>query len=55
MEPKIYVVERIDGDYAHLVEESTGDTVLIARALLPEQIDEGSRLRYEYFCYECLD
>ena len=44
-----YMVEQIDGDYAHLrrVDEPDGELKLVARALLPMEITEGSRLHYE--------
>ena len=53
MEPKDYIVERIDGDYAHLrlIDQPELDTKLVARALLPEGISEGCRLHYEMFEY----
>ena len=51
MEPKEYTVRLIDGDYAHLVDVNTGEEILVARALLPEETDEGIRLRYENFAY----
>ena len=49
-----YIVEMIDGDYAHLrkEEEESGDLKLVARALLPEAIMVGSRLKYEMLQYE---
>ena len=49
-----YTVEIIDGDYAHLrkEEEESGDLKLVARALLPEAIMVGSRLKYEMLQYE---
>jgi hypothetical protein len=49
-----YTVRLIDGDYAHLA-DSTGAEILIARALLPDAIDEGSRLLFEDFVYTLLD
>ncbi len=55
MDTYIYEVVCIDGDYAHL--KLIGDTQepkLVARALLPEEIREGSRLRYECFEYELM-
>jgi len=54
MEPRDYIVERIDGDYAHLrlVDQPELDMKLVARALLPEGISEGCRLHYEMFEYE---
>ena len=49
-----YVVEMIDGDYAHLrkLEDESGDLKLVARALLPEGIMTGSELKYEMMEYE---
>ena len=51
-----YEVVAIDGDYAHLkrTDEETGDTKLVARALLPAEIMEGSRLKYELLQYEII-
>lgn len=49
-----YIVESIDGDYANLRRtdiESDG-VKLVARALLPDGIDAGTRLKYEMFEYE---
>ena len=54
MEPKDYIVVRIDGDYAHLKNLETGEEVLIARALIPEESDEGSLLHYENLSYTLL-
>ena len=53
METILYVVEQIDGDYAHLkqVEHPEMETKLVARALLPENIMEGSRIIYEWLEY----
>ncbi len=52
-----YVVEQIDGDYAHLrrTDEEMEETELVARALLPDAIREGSRLKYEMLQYEILE
>lgn len=49
-----YEVVIIDGDYAHLrMEGSTdGELKLVARALLPAEISEGCRLKYEFMQYE---
>ena len=55
-----YIVESIDGDYAHLrrVDEEAGEAAqelkLVARALLPPEIAEGSRLLYEWMQYSIL-
>lgn len=56
MGPKEYVVFRIDGDYAYLrrVDMPEEGELFIARALLPEGADEGSRLRYELLEYTLL-
>ena len=48
MEPKIYVVKRIDGEYAYIADES-GEELFIAMALLPSGVDVGARLVYENF------
>ena len=52
-----YVVEKIDGDYAYLkrTDEEMDEPKLVARALLPETIMEGSRLRYEMLHYEMIE
>lgn len=49
-----YIVEMIDGDYAHLkkIGDETGELKLVARALLPETIAVGSKLKYEMLQYE---
>ncbi len=44
-----YMVEQIDGDYAHL--RRVDELKLVARALLPMEITEGSRLHYELMQY----
>ena len=51
--PFEYIAKRIDGDYAVLVRsdiESEAEKV-VARALLPAEIMEGSKLRYECLSY----
>lgn len=51
-----YTVERIDGDYAFLRNVDTPDEELkcVARALLPEEIQEGTKLAYEMFQYSII-
>ena len=52
-----YVVVEIDGDYAHLRRtdvESEG-LKLVARALLPPEITEGTRLLYEWMSYSVME
>lgn len=54
---KYYIVKSIDGDYANLVDENDldGETKLVARALLPENIAEGTRLHYEVLQYSVVE
>ena len=53
MEKMEYRVKRIDGDYAILIRTDDGseEEILVARALLPEDIDEGIELVYEFLSY----
>ena len=53
METWFYVVERIDGDYANLkrTDIESDELKLVARALLPADIEEGSKLKYELMQY----
>lgn len=49
-----YIVESIDGDYANLKREDGadgGEPKLVARALLPAEIAEGVRVKYEMLQY----
>ena len=52
-----FVVERIDGDYAFLkrTDEEQSDPWMVARALLPDSIKDGTRLKYEMLQYEVID
>ena len=55
MEMKYYIVSRIDGNYAGLERtDKEEEPLLIARALLPEEIDEGTKLKYEILQYEVI-
>ena len=51
MEPKDYILDRIEGEYAYLKEISSGDEVFIALALLPQGADVGRKLHFEMFEY----
>lgn len=53
MGPFEYIVEQIDGDYAQLrrLDAPEEELKLVARALLPQEIEEGTRLHYEMFEY----
>lgn len=52
-----YVVESIDGDYANLrrTDVETEELKLVARALLPPEIAEGTRLLYEWMQYSVME
>lgn len=52
-----YIVVDIDGDYAHLkrTDEENDETKLVARALLPPEITEGTRLLYEWMSYSVME
>ncbi len=56
METWYYEVVSIDGDYANLkrTDIESDDLKLVARALLPENIREGSKLKYEFLQYELI-
>ena len=51
-----YEVVSIDGDYAHLkrTDVDSDELKLVARALLPMEIREGSKLKYEMLQYEMI-
>lgn len=53
LEKIYYSVARLDGDYAYLQKEDEPDAEwkCVARALLPSEIIEGSRLVYEMMEY----
>ena len=51
MEPKNYVVARIEGEYAILKDTESGEELFIALALLPLGVDIGTRLHYEMLEY----
>lgn len=49
-----YIVANIDGDYANLqnLDNPQDAPKLVARALLPAEIMEGTKLKYEMLQYE---
>lgn len=53
METWFYEVVSIDGDYANLRRSDieSDEIKLVARALLPQDIYEGCKLKYEYLQY----
>lgn len=52
-----YQVVSIDGDYANLkrTDIESDERKLVARALLPPEITEGTLLLYEYMQYQIMD
>ncbi|MBR6790259.1 MAG: chorismate--pyruvate lyase [Oscillospiraceae bacterium] len=54
MEKVIYTVIRLDGDYAVMVSEE-GVENTVARALLPMEIEEGTKLLCEMFMYTIIE
>ncbi len=53
METWYYTVVSIDGDYANLkrTDIESDELKLVARALLPSDIEEGTNLKYELMQY----
>ena len=51
MEPKDYIVDRIEGEYAILKEIGNENEMFIALALLPFGVDIGTKLHFENFEY----
>ncbi len=51
------MVVEIDGDYAHLrrTDVESEELKLVARALLPPEITEGTRLLYEWMSYSVME
>ena len=51
-----YEVVNIDGDYANLrrTDIDSADLKLVARALLPAEIMQGCKLKYEMLQYEII-
>ncbi len=52
-----YVVESIESDYANLrrTDIESDDLKLVARALLPPEIKEGTKLKYEFLQYTIIE
>ncbi|SDI00507.1 hypothetical protein SAMN05421493_106155 [Pseudobutyrivibrio sp. 49] len=57
METWFYTVVSIDGDYANLkrTDIESDELKLVARALLPSDIEEGTNLKYELMQYFIID
>lgn len=52
-----YEVAGIDGDYVHLkrIDVESEETKLVARALVPPEVAEGMKLKYEMMQYEIVE
>ena len=57
LETWYYEVASIDGDYANLrrTDIDSSEMKLVARALLPAEIKEGTKLKYEMMQYEIIE
>ena len=55
MEPKDYVVIKIEGEYVTLKDIVSGDELFIALALVPMGTDMGSKLHYEMLEYTLMN
>ena len=57
MQTFYYTVVNIDGDYANLkrTDIESENIKLVARALLPEGINEGTNLKYEMLQHEIIE
>lgn len=54
MEPRDYILTKIEGEYAYLKDEETGNEIFIALALLPIGADIGSVIHQEMFEYSLI-
>lgn len=57
MEPKEYTVVKIEGEYAYLRDVSgrCDEDIFVALFLLPQGVDIGSRLSYNFLEYTLID
>ncbi len=57
MEPKEYIVSKIEGEYAYLHDTSgrCDEDIYVALFLLPAGVDVGSRLLFQFPEYTLLD
>ena len=51
MEPKDYILTRIEGEYAYIKDIDSGNEVFIALSLLPFGATIGSRIHFEMLEY----
>jgi hypothetical protein len=58
MEPKDYILVKIEGEYAYLreINETNPEKdIYIALALLPPGVNVGDKLHYEMFAYTLME
>ena len=57
MDPKNYILTRIEGEYAYLrdIDHPEETELFIAMALLPPGVDVGTRLHCEMFSYTVIE
>ena len=55
MESRFYRVVKIEGEYAYIRDEESGEEIFIAMFLLPDGVDIGTRLKYEMLEYEVIE
>lgn len=57
MEPKDYIIVKIEGEYAYLrrTDVVEDEDLFIAMALLPAGVDVGSKLHYEMLEYTLVE
>lgn len=57
LEPKDYIVAKIEGEYAYLHDLSgqSSDDLFIAMALLPPDINVGTKLHWEMLQYSVIE
>ena len=55
MEPRDYIISRIEGEYAYLEDINSHNEIFIALALLPPGADTGSKLHCEMFEYTMIE
>ena len=55
MQPKDYILTKIEGEYAYLEDIESGNEIFIALALLPAGADVGSRIHQELLEYTLVE
>ncbi|MBR2043118.1 MAG: hypothetical protein IJ946_02135 [Clostridia bacterium] len=57
MEPKDYIISKIEGEYAYLhdLSNKVDEDIFIALFLLPDGVDVGTKLHYEMMEYTIIE